>query len=192
MIHRHTRHPRALTLAISVGFLTMVAACGGGGSSSEVASLGAGDTSAATETTTAEDTQQQWLDFAQCMRDNGVDMQDPTFDADGNLQGGFGPAAGLDPQDENTQTALQACRDLMPAFGPGSGGGPQFDRTAIQDAFNNSPPACATRASRSTTSTSLPARVAAASRVPRRRATSLLLPVVVASAVARPDGCRRR
>ena len=34
---------------------------------------------------------QQMLDFAQCMRDHGIDMPDPTFDADGRVQLDAGP-----------------------------------------------------------------------------------------------------
>jgi hypothetical protein len=118
--------------------LLLLAACGGGGgSSNDVATL-SGDGAAAegATTTAAVDTQQAWLDFAQCMRDNGVDMQDPTFDANGNLQGGFGPGSGLDPRDEATGTAIDACRELMPARGPGSGGGPAFDPEETQATFN--------------------------------------------------------
>ncbi len=128
---------RTLVLASSCAIL--LSACGGGSdSSSQVASLGTGALDAATETTSAGDTQQQWLDFAQCMRDNGVDMADPTFDADGNLaSGGIGPGSDIDFRSDSVRTALDTCRDLMPAGGPGGGGGAQFDRTGIQDAFNN-------------------------------------------------------
>jgi hypothetical protein len=127
---------RLALVPMSAGLL-LLAACGGDDSSSQVASLGtlAG---ASTETTVSSaDTQEQWLQFAQCMRDNGVDMADPTFDANGNLQGGFGPGSGIDLQDEAARTALSTCQDLMPAGGPGGGGRPDFDRTAIQDSLNN-------------------------------------------------------
>ncbi len=115
-----------------------LAACGGGGGSSQVASLSGESASSETGSTVAVDVQQQWIDFAQCMRDNGVDMQDPTFDADGNVQGGgFGPDSGLDPRADDTRTAMTACSDLLPAGGPGGAGGPQFDRTGIQEAFTS-------------------------------------------------------
>ncbi|MBI4935501.1 MAG: hypothetical protein HY828_16595 [Actinobacteria bacterium] len=126
---------RLVLVPLSAGLL-LFASCGGDDSSSQVASLGtlAG---ASTETTVSSgDTQEQWLQFAQCMRDNGVDMADPTFDADGNLQGGFGPDSGIDFRDDATRTALEACQEIMPAGGPGGGGGgPQFDRTEIQESL---------------------------------------------------------
>lgn len=126
------------TLALAGGCALLLTACGGSGDdSSQVASLGTGDVAAATETTASADTQQQWLDFAQCMRDNGVDMADPTFDADGNLAGGgIGPGSGVDFRDDSARAAISACQDLMPEGGPG-GGGADFDRTAIQESFNN-------------------------------------------------------
>jgi hypothetical protein len=113
-------------------------ACGGSGTArTQVASLGSVAVDAASATSTPVDTQDAWLAFAQCMRDNGVDMQDPTFDANGNVQGGFGPGSGVDPGDPATRTAMDACGDLIQAIGPGGGnGGPRFDRTAMQDAFN--------------------------------------------------------
>ncbi len=132
---------RSPLAAITAGgaLVLMLAACGGGsGASSQVASLGGDNaSSSATESTVAADSQQQWIDFAQCMRDNGVDMQDPTFDADGNVQGGFGPESGLDMRSDDTRTAMEACSDLLPAGGPGGAGGAAFDRTAIQEAFTS-------------------------------------------------------
>jgi hypothetical protein len=127
------------TLAAAGGCVLLLSACGGGGDgSSQVASLGTGAAGATTTTVSSADTQQQWLDFAQCMRDNGVDMADPTFDADGNLaSGGIGPGSDIDFRSDSVRTALSSCQDLMPAGGPGGGGGPQFDRTAIQTAFND-------------------------------------------------------
>jgi hypothetical protein len=129
---------RLVLASLSVGLL-FVAACGGdSGSSSKVASLGTDNaTGGTTAVTAAANTQEQWLAFAQCMRDNGVDMKDPTFDANGNLQGGFGPGSGVDFRSAEARTAITACRDKLPAGGPGGAGGPQFDRTAIQAALNN-------------------------------------------------------
>lgn len=132
-------HRSPLAAAAAGALVLMLSACGGGsGASSEVASLGGDNgSSSATESTVAADSQQQWIDFAQCMRDNGIDMQDPTFDADGNVQGGFGPDSGLDLRSDDTRTAMDACSDLLPAGGPGGQGGPEFDRTGIQEAFTS-------------------------------------------------------
>jgi hypothetical protein len=134
------RSSRFVSAVASGALVLTLAACGGGaGASSQVASLGAtGDaTTNSTDTTVAADTQQAWIDFAQCMRDNGVDMKDPTFDASGNLQGGFGPDSGIDFRSDATRTAMTACGSKMPAGGPGGAGGPQFDRTAIQAALTS-------------------------------------------------------
>jgi hypothetical protein len=61
--------------------------------------------------------QEQLRQFAQCMRDNGVDMPDP--DPNG---GGFGPGdANLNTADPNFQKALQACQDKLSSIIPGGG-----------------------------------------------------------------------
>lgn len=66
---------------------------------------------------------EQYRIFAQCMRDNGVDVPDPS--ADGTLQLGSGTLRGLD--DPAFSKALDACRDkltgLRPGGGPGQSGG---------------------------------------------------------------------
>lgn len=117
--------------------VSLLVACGGSGGAAQVATLDTGSVSAATDTTVPVDTEEALLEYAQCMRDNGVDMQDPTVDADGNVQGGFGPDSGIDPRSDEFQTAQEACGDLIQgvAFGGGPGGG-RFDQTAIQDGLN--------------------------------------------------------
>ncbi len=77
----------------------MLAACGGGDAVAEVASLDA-DAAAEGETPSAPsdvsddpaDVEAAMMAFAACMRENGVDMDDPTVDADGNVQ--LSPPAG--------------------------------------------------------------------------------------------------
>ncbi|WP_204045638.1 hypothetical protein [Acrocarpospora phusangensis] len=63
--------------------------------------------------------QDAMLKFAQCMRDNGVDMPDPQVDG-GRVRIG-GP--GMDPESPTTQKAMEACRDAMPNGGKMFGGG---------------------------------------------------------------------
>jgi hypothetical protein len=72
----------------------------------------------------------QQVEFAQCMRDNGIDMPDPQADGGVRIQirgqsgsGGAGPG-GIDPQSEEFQAAMEACEDLRPNFGPGTDDGP--------------------------------------------------------------------
>jgi hypothetical protein len=69
---------------------------------------------------------EQYRQFAQCMRDNGVNVPDPN--PDGTLQFGQGRGAGqFDRNDPTFQKALTACRDkltgVFPSGGPGFRGG---------------------------------------------------------------------
>ena len=112
-------------------------ACGSGSNASaQVASLGstAGTTPA---TTSPVNTQDALLKYAACMRENGVNMADPTFDADGNpTGGGFGRNSGIDPRSDAFQAAQKVCGDLLQGVTLG-GRGRNFDRTAIQNALND-------------------------------------------------------
>jgi hypothetical protein len=56
--------------------------------------------------------QEQLRTFAQCMRDNGVDMPDPEPGA--GFGGGF---ADLDPNDPTVRAAVEACQDKLPQRG---------------------------------------------------------------------------
>ncbi|MDE0496987.1 MAG: hypothetical protein OXH86_06515 [Acidimicrobiaceae bacterium] len=62
------------------------------------------------------------LEFAQCMRDNGVDVPDPDPNAFGPGSGGGGPFGGLDFDDADVGAAFEVCGDRLPAR-PGRGGG---------------------------------------------------------------------
>ena len=54
---------------------------------------------------------EQALQFAQCMRDNGVDMPDPEFSDDGGMTQTLGsPDGEIDP---DMETATEACREFM-------------------------------------------------------------------------------
>ena len=68
--------------------------------------------------------QERALEFAQCMRERGVDMPDPDFNGGGigfRIDGG----QGLDPSSPTFKEAQDACRQF---FGPpGGGGGPDQD-----------------------------------------------------------------
>jgi|SRR5579859_5099425 len=72
---------------------------------------------------------EQARQFAQCMRDHGVDMPDPDPNGGGaiiqkNTTGG----QGVNPDDPNFKAALQACQDKLPGKisvnGGGGGDGP--------------------------------------------------------------------
>jgi hypothetical protein len=69
--------------------------------------------------------QDNFLEFAACMRDQGIDMPDPDF------SGGFGPGQGggrglfgdIDPQDPAFQEAAEECQGIFEGgFGPPGGG----------------------------------------------------------------------
>ena len=62
------------------------------------------------------------LEFAQCMRDEGVDVPDPDPNAFGPGSGGGRPFGGLDFDDADVSAAFEVCGDRLPA-GPGRGGG---------------------------------------------------------------------
>jgi hypothetical protein len=110
-----TRHTfAALAGALLAGGLLV--ACGDGGDpDAEVASLG---TDAATEDTTdgtaaddggALDPEEAMLEFAECMRDHGVDMPDPQ--TDGNGRGMI--AINGEADDPEFQEAQEACQPIM-------------------------------------------------------------------------------
>jgi hypothetical protein len=73
--------------------------------------------------------QDQLLEYASCMRENGFDMPDPDLSALGNPgQGGGGPFGDIDRDDPEFQTAQEACAEIFGADGrvpgAGPGGGP--------------------------------------------------------------------
>jgi hypothetical protein len=68
--------------------------------------------------------QDRALKFAQCMRDNGVDMPDPDFTGGGiRVTIGTPGGGGISPDSEVFQAAQKACGSL---FGPAGGGGGSF------------------------------------------------------------------
>jgi hypothetical protein len=131
---------RATACTVLVGALV---ACGGSGSSSsKVASLDStgGGGAVATSTTLSKKAQQDAiLSYAACMRQNGVDMKDPTFDADGNVTAGGGGlrTQGIDPRSTTFQTAQKACGSLIDGIDFGAGRRRNFDPTKLQAAFND-------------------------------------------------------
>lgn len=106
----------------------MVTACGSGSASTDdgVASLEAGvaaETSDGIETNDGAageaaivDPEEALLAFAACMRDNGVEMADPTVDADGNVQlsrPGQGGEAGAEFDREAMEAARETCGEFL-------------------------------------------------------------------------------
>ena len=92
----------------------VLAACGGG-SDDGVASLETDSTAAPEQSADIEvDNEQALTDFAQCMRDNGIDLDDPTVDANGNLT--FGGRSQEENIEEFDQDALQAAFDACDEY----------------------------------------------------------------------------
>ncbi|MGC2240084.1 MAG: hypothetical protein WA726_04540 [Acidimicrobiia bacterium] len=127
---------------ILIALIFVLAACSGQTQSGGgVASL---DDSSGTSTTTTiaqdADPEAAAMAFTQCMRDNGVEMEDPTVDGDGNVIPGRPtnlPQPGSGGQDgpggafgEELRSAFEACGDLL--SGTAFGFTPE-DLTAIQD-----------------------------------------------------------
>ena len=127
---------------ILISFAFVVAACGGGDSADGgVASLD--DSATGVDTDDVEevqiaDTEAQLLAFSACMRDQGLDFDDPTVDSDGNVQlggrrqGGDGQGGNGQGGNEGFPEAFQACGDLLDSLDLGFRG---RDNTARQDAL---------------------------------------------------------
>jgi hypothetical protein len=101
---------------LGVAALTVLAACGSTSPSAQVASLAdtqsAGTTTTTTGATSQADTQQAMLDFAQCMREHGIDIPDPQFGENG--QGSFTVGAERTPADKSKlDTAQAACQSYL-------------------------------------------------------------------------------
>jgi hypothetical protein len=93
------------------------AACGGGGEGGGVASLDGGK---ATTTTSpgggGGDRRQRALAYARCLRQHGIDMPDPKFDAQGRMA--MQLPAGVGPDDPKFKAADQACKQYAPSGEP--------------------------------------------------------------------------
>ncbi|MEM8904854.1 MAG: hypothetical protein AAGF02_14225 [Actinomycetota bacterium] len=67
------------------------------------------------------------LEFAQCLRDQGLDVEDPDVNAIGGGGGGGGPQAlfgeNFDPFDPDNQPMLEVCAPIMADAGLGPGAG---------------------------------------------------------------------
>ncbi|MEU8137599.1 hypothetical protein [Streptodolium elevatio] len=118
-LHRGRLH-RAVTGTAAVAFacvLTLSACAKDGGGSDkdgDVASLGDKDKNAGAPPEAAAGEKGDMVKYAQCMRDNGVDMPDPN--ADGSMMAQAIPADG-GPEAAKMETASNACRKWLPNGG---------------------------------------------------------------------------
>jgi hypothetical protein len=140
MRRRLTRHPGIVLLLMALLLTPFVAACGASGDDDPgVATLDdSGDedddaegSDGADPASSDEDLEEQALEFAQCMRENGVpDFPDPQVDGGRIIMGGPGGETGELDQ-EAVEKAMKVCEDLRPS---GGGNFSEEDRQEMQDA----------------------------------------------------------
>lgn len=131
----------------AAGLCVLLAACGGGDSAdaSDVASVSNDDDSTSTTVEGGSATsEEELLDYYDCLRDQGIDIEDPTVDAEGNIQfgpggggggGGFGGGGGEDGaafDREAFTEAQEVCGELPEGVFGGFEGG---DFTEFEDTF---------------------------------------------------------
>ncbi len=121
-----------LPVLTSVLAVTLLSACGGDEKDPGVTSLQSSTSSpSASASGTAEDSEAELLKYVECLRGQGLDVPDPTVDAEGDLTigGGNGGPPNID-QDE-LAAAQKVCGDV-PAGA--LGGGTDLNGAEFQDA----------------------------------------------------------
>jgi len=120
-----TTNMRRLAAVLVLG--GVLAGCGGGGGGDDDGVASIDENAAADDTTDDEETsgpgggrvdetemQDAALEYAECMRDNGIDMPDPEFEEGGGVSIGIGSAdGGIDPESEEFQAAEEECRPIL-------------------------------------------------------------------------------
>ena len=101
---------RRIAILISTIALAL-AACGGGDDTAEVASIEDTADASATDTTQALSDEEALIEFAACMRDQGMDFPDPSVDANGFPSFDFDDPESID-QDAMFE-AGEECRYLI-------------------------------------------------------------------------------
>jgi hypothetical protein len=118
-------------LAVALVALLGLTACGGQAEGSDVAT--AGDSTAEPEPSAtpdeSADPDEAALEFAECMRENGVDMPDPEPGQNGGFQL-FGGGTG-DVDQATLERALEACRDLAPQLEGGAEIDPEMEEQML-------------------------------------------------------------
>jgi hypothetical protein len=125
-----TRIRMALVPGVLLALALGVVACGGGGKPNGVASLKGGDKATATTRPGGGSDRQAALAYAKCMRQHGINMPDPKFDAQGHssqqLPGGVGP------DNPKFKAADQACNKYLPNGGEPPKPNPQEQQQMVQ------------------------------------------------------------
>lgn len=110
----------------------VVAACGGD-DSSDVATLEDTGTAIASDTTAVDrvaQNEEAITKVVECFREEGLDVQDVTIDADGNIDLNSVFSQDVDFQSEAAQEAFETCAPMMENVDIGFD---QLDLTALQD-----------------------------------------------------------
>jgi hypothetical protein len=112
-----TRTRMGLVPGLLLVLALAVAGCGGGGDgrSGGVASLGGDQATSTTSPGGGKDSQQAALAYARCMRQHGIDLPDPKFDAKGRMAQQM--PTGVGPDDPKFKAANQACKRYLPDGG---------------------------------------------------------------------------
>lgn len=110
---------RAILVLLALAALAVLLAGCGGSSEPEVAQLDsqaastAADTSSAETATTAQDARDLLVEFTGCVRDQGVNIPDPDFNASPVEVRKRLEKAGIDPEDPKFQDAIDACQPIL-------------------------------------------------------------------------------
>jgi hypothetical protein len=105
--------------AAALAFTLLLTGGGAGDGGSDVASVSGTGTQAAASAKPSEDPQEKALKYAQCMRENGIDMPDP--------EPGKGVMLRLDKNTpkETVEKAQEACKQYQPSGRRAGGGDPK-------------------------------------------------------------------
>jgi hypothetical protein len=124
-----TRSRMALVLGVLLALALAVAACGGG-KTSGVASLGGDKATGTTRAGGGQDERQAALNYARCMRQHGINMPDPKFDAQGHSSMQNPPGVG--PGNPKYDAAEQTCQQYLPGGGAPEKPNPQEQQQMVQ------------------------------------------------------------
>lgn len=125
-----TTYMRRLAAVLVLG--GMLAGCGGGGGDEDDGVASIDESAAADESDDQDDEdtsggggriddsemQDAMLEYAQCMRDNGIDMPDPEFEEGGGISLGIDSEGGPDPESEEFKAAQEECEPIIEEVRP--------------------------------------------------------------------------
>lgn len=129
----HRRHRTLPVPGLVLGAAMALTACGGSGfdtkfgDGAEAAEDSSGTSDRAATGGPGMADEEVILDFYQCLRDNGMDVEDPDLSGGQGVRIGGGPGGGaIDPNDPEQMTILEDCRDETGLGGPGGTQGGNF------------------------------------------------------------------